>query len=165
MYVIISCSKHGGVARYIHKIYSYFLRDKDIKSKHWEGLFIDVFGDHLRKPVTIANIYQPPKNNTKAQIQAFFLRNYPHNSGNKFQHKLFENQRTRTNPGLPWPIHGSWLYSANKLTDTSCTKIELSHRPYLLWICRRYSVSMFWNYLHEYIRPPTMLYMRWNSQI
>ena len=71
MYVIISCSKHGGVARYIHKIDSYFLRDKDIKSKHWEGLFIDVFGDHLRKPVTIANIYQPPKNNTNAQIQAF----------------------------------------------------------------------------------------------
>ena len=70
-YVISSCSKHGGVACYIHKIYSYFLRDKNIKSKHWDGLFIDVFGDHLRKPVTIAYIYRPPKNNTNSQIQAF----------------------------------------------------------------------------------------------
>ena len=83
----------------------------------------------------------------------------------QFQHKLIENQRTRENPGLPWPIHESWLYSANKLTDTSCTKIELSHRPHLLEICRRYSVSMFWNHLYEYIRPPTMLCMRWDSQI
>ena len=66
-----SCSKHGRVACYIHRRYSYFLRDKNIKSKYWDGLFIDVFGDHLRKPVTIANIYRPPKNNTNAQIQAF----------------------------------------------------------------------------------------------
>ena len=62
---------HGGVACYIHKRYSYFLRDKNIKSKYWDGLFIDVFGDHLRKPVTIANIYRLPKNNTNSQIQAF----------------------------------------------------------------------------------------------
>ena len=59
------------MACYIYKRYSYSFRDKNIQSKHWDGLFIDVSGDHLRKPVAIANIYRPPKNNTNSQIKAF----------------------------------------------------------------------------------------------
>ena len=35
-----------------------------------DSLFIDAYGDRLRKP-TVANIYQPPKNNSNSQIQAF----------------------------------------------------------------------------------------------
>ena len=38
----------------------------------WEGLFIDVSGQNLHRPITIGNIYRPPhNNNNNANIETF----------------------------------------------------------------------------------------------
>ena len=42
------------------------------QSDIWEGLFIDVSGQNLRRPITISNIYKPPhNNNNNANIERF----------------------------------------------------------------------------------------------
>ena len=41
------------------------------QSDIWEGLFIDVSGQNLRRPITIGNIYKPPHNNNNANIERF----------------------------------------------------------------------------------------------
>ena len=42
------------------------------RSDIWEGLFIDVSGHNLHRPITIGNIYRPPhNNNNNANIDAF----------------------------------------------------------------------------------------------
>ena len=42
------------------------------QSDIWEGLFIDVSGQNLRRPITIGNIYKPPhNNNNNANIESF----------------------------------------------------------------------------------------------
>ena len=42
------------------------------QSDIWEGLFIDVSGQNLRRPITIGNIYKPPhNNNNNANIKRF----------------------------------------------------------------------------------------------
>ena len=42
------------------------------QSDIWEGLFIDVSGQNLRRPITIGNIYKPPhNNNNNANIERF----------------------------------------------------------------------------------------------
>ena len=43
--------------------------DSDI----WEGLFIDVMGHNLRKPLTIWNIYRPPHYNDNNDNTSKFL--------------------------------------------------------------------------------------------
>jgi len=66
------CSKHGGLLIYLNEEYSYKIRDICPESKIWEGLFIDVTGSNLRRPITIGNIYRPPHdNNNNANVNLF----------------------------------------------------------------------------------------------
>ena len=66
------CTRHGGLVIYLHEQYTYNLRNVYTRSDIWEGLFIDVSGHNLYRPITIANIYRPPHNNNKnANIETF----------------------------------------------------------------------------------------------
>ena len=52
--------------------YSFKARNLYSRSDIWEGLFIDVMGYNLRRPLTIGNIYRPPHdNNSNANIDKF----------------------------------------------------------------------------------------------
>ena len=57
------CTKHRGLIIYLSEMYSFKLRNLCNDSDIWEGLFIDVMGHNLRKPLTICNIYRPPNDN------------------------------------------------------------------------------------------------------
>ena len=57
------CTRHGGLIIYLHEEYTCKLRNMYAQSDIWEGLFIDVSGQNLRRPITIGNIYNPPHNN------------------------------------------------------------------------------------------------------
>ena len=57
------CTKHGGLIMYLNERYSYKLRNLYTGSDIWEGLFVDVTGYNLRRPLTIGNIYRPPHDN------------------------------------------------------------------------------------------------------
>ena len=67
------CTRHGGLIIYLHEEYTYKLRNMYTQSDIWEGLFIDVSGQSLRRPITIGNIYKPPphNNNNNANIERF----------------------------------------------------------------------------------------------
>ena len=66
------CTRHGGLVIYLHEQYTYKLRNMYTKSDIWEGLFIDVSGHNLHRPITIGNIYRPPhNNNNNANIEKF----------------------------------------------------------------------------------------------
>ena len=66
------CTRHGGLIIYLHEEYTYKLRNMFTQSDIWEGLFIDVSGQNLRRPLTIGNIYKPPHNkNNNANIERF----------------------------------------------------------------------------------------------
>ena len=56
-----SCSNKGGLMFYIRDEYCY-----KIVSQHntdlWEGLFIEICGGGLKKPIVLGNIYRPPRN-------------------------------------------------------------------------------------------------------
>ena len=66
------CTRHGGLIIYLHDEYTYKLRNMYTQSDIWEGLFIDVSGQNLRRPITIGNIYKPPhNNNNNANIERF----------------------------------------------------------------------------------------------
>ena len=59
-YIIIhhdkTCSGHGGLIIYLHKNYSWQIRQLHEQSGTWEGLFIDIYGDNLSKHITLGNI-------------------------------------------------------------------------------------------------------------
>ena len=66
------CTRHGGLVIYLHEQYTYKLRNMYKRSDIWEGLFIDVSGHNLHRPITIGNIYRPPhNNNNNANIEKF----------------------------------------------------------------------------------------------
>ena len=65
------CTRHGRLIIYLHGEYTYTLRNMYTQSDVWEGLFIDVSGQNLRRPITIGNIYKPPHNNNNANIERF----------------------------------------------------------------------------------------------
>ena len=66
------CTRHGGLVIYLHEQYTYKLRNMYTRSDIWGGLFIDVSGHNLRRPITIGNIYWPPhNNNNNANIETF----------------------------------------------------------------------------------------------
>ena len=68
----IRCTRHGGLVIYLHEQYTYKLRNMYTRSDIWEGLFIDVSGHNLHRPITIGNIYRPPhNNNNNANIETF----------------------------------------------------------------------------------------------
>ena len=56
------CSKHGGLAAYVHKNYTIKTLDYYKKSKVWEGLFFELTKSNQDKKIIIGNIYRPPKN-------------------------------------------------------------------------------------------------------
>ena len=67
------CTRHGGLLIYLNKAYSYKLRNLPVKSSMWEGLFIDVSGENLTRPLTIGNIYSPPHNNNNNETITKFI--------------------------------------------------------------------------------------------
>ena len=50
------CTRHGGLVIYLHEQYTYKLRNMYTRSDIWEGIFIDVSGHNLHRPITIGNI-------------------------------------------------------------------------------------------------------------
>ena len=67
------CTKHGGLIIYLNERYSYKLRNLYTGSDIWEGLFVDVTGYNLRRPLTIGNIYRPPHDNNSNENIGIFL--------------------------------------------------------------------------------------------
>ena len=66
------CSKHGGLLIYLNNDFRYDQRTLYKHSDIWEGLFIDVSGPSLNRPLTIGNIYRPPHdNNNNENISKF----------------------------------------------------------------------------------------------
>ena len=57
------CSKHGGLLIYLNDDFTYDQRTLYKHSDIWEGVFIDVSGPSLNRPLTISNIYRPPHDN------------------------------------------------------------------------------------------------------
>ena len=68
------CTKHGGLIIYLIERYSYKLRNLYTGSDIWEGLFVDVKGYNLRRPLTIGNIYRPPHDNNSNENIGIFLK-------------------------------------------------------------------------------------------
>jgi endonuclease/exonuclease/phosphatase (EEP) superfamily protein YafD len=54
-------SSHSGLVIYLHNRHQYTLRNYKYNNSIWEGLFIDVFGDHIRNKITLGNIYRQPR--------------------------------------------------------------------------------------------------------
>ena len=66
------CSNHGGLAIYLSTMYSFKSLNLDIASDLWEGLFIEITGDNLKRKITLGNVYRPPRfNNRNETIQKF----------------------------------------------------------------------------------------------
>ena len=66
------CSKHGGLMINVKDSFTYKIQKLYKKSHIWEGLFIEIKGDQLIKPITIGNIYRPPfDNNSNSNIGEF----------------------------------------------------------------------------------------------
>ena len=67
-----TCGQHGGLLMYIQDQFNFKPRDLYKPSNIWEGQFVDVSGGNLQKPITVCNIYKPPRNNNNnANITAF----------------------------------------------------------------------------------------------
>ena len=66
------CSNHGGLLTYVHTDFTASVRKSCRTSSIWEGLFIDLIGENLLKPITIGNLYRPPRdNNNNLNIESF----------------------------------------------------------------------------------------------
>ena len=57
------CSNHGGLLTYVHCNLSATVRKHFRRSLLWEGRLIDIKGESLITPISICNIYRPPKDN------------------------------------------------------------------------------------------------------
>ena len=67
------CTKPGGLIIYLSEMYFFKLRNLCNDSDIWEGLFIDVMGHNLRKPLTICNIWRHPRDNNNNDNISKFL--------------------------------------------------------------------------------------------
>ena len=67
------CSRKGGLITYIHKRFDYVIRSLYTSSSWWEGLFIDIKGDSLKRNITVGNIYRPPRDNNNNKSVRNFL--------------------------------------------------------------------------------------------
>ena len=65
-----TCSSHGGLMIYLHNSFQFTLRNFYSPNKRWEGQFIDIFGNGLKKTITLCNIYRPPRDRND-DIQGF----------------------------------------------------------------------------------------------
>ena len=63
-------SSHSGLVIYLHKSYKYDIKNIDISTDIWEGLFINVIHPDMKHKITLGNIYRPPRDNI-AQVQQF----------------------------------------------------------------------------------------------
>ena len=55
--------KNGGLCIWVHESYSFKKREPlCYQGKDWEALFIDITANFMKKPVTVGNIYRPPRN-------------------------------------------------------------------------------------------------------
>lgn len=56
-----TCSSHGGLITYVHK--SFHIKQLDLYKKTitWEGLFLEITGGGIQRPITLCNIYRPPR--------------------------------------------------------------------------------------------------------
>ena len=53
--------RNHGLAVYVHNDFKPTMRSPlCIKSDEWEALFLDIKADHMKKPVTLGNIYRRP---------------------------------------------------------------------------------------------------------
>ena len=67
-----SCCGHGGLLTYVHEDLTACVYKRVNQSDVWEGLFVEVCGEHIGKIHIIGNIYKPPKeNNNNRNIQQF----------------------------------------------------------------------------------------------
>ena len=64
-------SRHGGLAIYLHKKYAFNIINIHNNSEIWEGQFIEIPASENNKPITLINIYKPPKENTSVNINTF----------------------------------------------------------------------------------------------
>jgi hypothetical protein len=66
------CSSHGGLMVYLRDDYNYSRINCHPGSETWEGLFLKIYGSNLTTPITLGNLYKPPKqNNNVTNIQNF----------------------------------------------------------------------------------------------
>ena len=56
-----SVSKHSGLVTYVHSSFQYEIVELYEKTNLWEGLFINIVNEKLRKKITLGNIYRPPR--------------------------------------------------------------------------------------------------------
>ena len=66
------CSAHGGLLIYLHESFSFNVNTLYSQSDLWEGIFIDITSERMKKKLTLGNIYRPPKfNNSNTTIDTF----------------------------------------------------------------------------------------------
>ena len=63
-------SKHGGLLIYLHSSYQYNKLDLYKKSNLWEGLFLEIFSEKLKKKIILGNIYRQPRDRNE-DIKSF----------------------------------------------------------------------------------------------
>ena len=67
-----TCGQHGGLAIYLIEGLQASILHSHTESNIWEGLFINVTGECLNKPLVIGNVYRPPRdNNDNRSIESF----------------------------------------------------------------------------------------------
>jgi hypothetical protein len=63
-----TCSSHGGLVIYVHENFNANKLDIYKTSELWEGLFLEISGGGLSKPLNLCNIYRPPRD-TNSDIE------------------------------------------------------------------------------------------------
>ena len=58
-------STHSGLVTYLHKSFTYKVRNFPIHSDVWEGQFLDIYHPNIKHKITICNIYRPPRENVE----------------------------------------------------------------------------------------------------
>ena len=55
------CSTHGGLLIYLRQEYDYKILPLNKDSEIWEGQFIEIHWNNLKKKIVLGNIYRPPR--------------------------------------------------------------------------------------------------------
>ena len=56
-----TCSSHSGLAIYLHDSYQFSQVNFNYTKHLWEGLLMEISGNGLKKKISLANIYRPPR--------------------------------------------------------------------------------------------------------
>ena len=111
------CTRHGGLIIYLSEMYSFKMRNLCNDSDICEGLFIDVMGHNLRKPLTIHNIYRPPHDNNNNDNISNFWRNY-HPFWIFYKRKILRGNSRRIQYKL---VANKWTWKFEDFFDLICT--------------------------------------------